>query len=252
MSKAVEHAADWVYRGVWGVLTSWFNVPQDAPTLPAAPGETLRVFKPSRRFVAYRKFYFWVFLLVTDAALTAGWLALVIALPLVGALLLPVYLVVLVLPDILAFIAIHLRYDTTWYVLSERSMRIRRGIWIIHETTITYENIQNVGVRQGPVERHFGISTLTVHSAGGGGAAGGKGGHAGAAGAHMGVIEGIADAQELRDMITARVERSRAAGLGDERAPSAAPAPAPGIVLGPEHIRVLAEIRELVRHPAPS
>jgi uncharacterized membrane protein YdbT with pleckstrin-like domain len=43
-----------------------------------------------------------------------------------------------------AYIAIHLRYDTTWYVHGDRSLRIRRGIWVIHETTLTFENIQNV------------------------------------------------------------------------------------------------------------
>lgn len=246
MNTRAERAAEWIYRGLWGVLASWFNVPRDPPSLPAAPGEPLRTFKPSRQFLAYRKLYFWIGLFIIDLLLTIGWIAIVIANPLVGGLLFPVYLIAAVVPDVLAYIAIHLRYDTTWYVMSERSMRIRRGIWIIHETTITYENIQNVGVRQGPVERHFGIANLIVKTAGGGG--GGKGSHAAhaaAGGAHVGLIEGITDAPALRDAIMSRVERSRSAGLGDER--HAPGAPAGSIVLGPEHVRVLAEIRDLVR-----
>jgi membrane protein YdbS with pleckstrin-like domain len=245
MSGHAERAAGWLYEGLWGVLVSWFNVPRDPPTLPAASGEALRTFKPSPRFLAYRKLYFWVALTIVDVALTIGWIAVVVANPVVGGLLFPVYLVVAVVPDVLAYIAIHLRYDTTWYVMSERSVRIRRGIWIIHETTITYENIQNVAVRQGPIERHFGIATLTVQTAGGGG--GGKGEHAGMAGAHVGIIEGITDASELRDAIMARVERSRSAGLGDERRAPSGGVPTDALVLGPEHVRVLAEIRELVR-----
>ena len=65
--------------------------------------------------------------------------------------------------------AMHLRYDTTWYVLTNRSLRIRRGIWMIHETTITYENVQNVSVNQGPLQRIFGIADVLVQTAGGGG-----------------------------------------------------------------------------------
>ncbi len=246
MSRHAERAAEWIYRGVWGVLVSWFNVPREPPTLPAAHGEEVRSLKPSRQYLKYRKLYFWVGLTFIDVLLTIGWFAILIAQPIVGAILFPIYLIVAVVPDIVAYVAIHLCYDTTWYVLSERSMRIRRGIWIIHETTITYENIQNVGVHQGPIQRHYGIATLTVKTAGGGGG-GGKGEHAGMAGAHIGIIEGITDAKELRDAIMAKVERSRSAGLGDERHPSPLTAPSNSIVLGPEHLRVLAEIRELIR-----
>lgn len=255
----VERAADWVYQGLWGILASYFKVPREAPTLPAgAADDTVRSFKPSPRFIAYQKFYFWIVLTLIDGALTIAWLAILIASPLVGVLLFPIYLAVAVIPDIFAYIAIHLRYDSTWYALSERSMRLRRGIWVIHETTITYENIQNIGVRQGPVQRHFGIATLTVHTAGGGSGAGAGGKHsghgrAGAAAAHLGVIEGITDARELRDRLMARVERSRSAGIGDEHHDAhlphstTHPAPAGSLVLGPEHLAVLAEIRELVR-----
>ena len=71
-----------------------------------------------------------------------------------------------VLPDILAYIAIHLRYDTMWYVMTDRSLRCRRGIWVIFEHTITFENVQNVHVRRGPVQYFFGISTVVVETAG--------------------------------------------------------------------------------------
>lgn len=247
---SAERAAEWVYRGLWGVLASWFRVPREAPELPpGSPGDSVRAFKPSPRFLAYQKFWFWILLLPVDGALTVGWLAILLGAPVAGVLLFPVYLAIAVVPDIFAYIAIHLRYDSTWYVLSDRSMRLRRGIWVIHETTITYENIQNIGVRQGPVQRHFGIATLTVHTAGGGsgGEGGGKHGGAGATGAHIGLIEGITDAHELRDRLAARVERSRSAGIGDEHHGLHAPAGAGGLALGPEHLAVLAEIRDLVK-----
>src|SRR5262252_829179 len=77
-------------------------------------------------------------------ALLIAWLAITAASFRIGLLLAPLALAVMVLPDIVAYVAIHLRYDTTWYVLTHRSLRIRRGIWVIHETTITFENVQNV------------------------------------------------------------------------------------------------------------
>jgi hypothetical protein len=51
----------------------------------------------------------------------------------------------------------------------------------------------------------------------------------------------------LRDAIMSRVERSRSAGLGDEHHTDAHGGLADTIALGPEHVRVLAEIRDLVR-----
>ncbi len=80
------------------------------------------------------------------------------------------------------------------YVLSDRTLRIRRGIWIINEVTITYENIQNVSVRQGPLQRYYGISDLVVQTAGGGGA--GPHGEQNL-GSHLGLLEGIDNAEDV-------------------------------------------------------
>jgi len=205
-------AARHVYRGVWAVLARFFKVPQDPPTLLAIGGDEVRSFRPAPGFLAYLKFQFWLLLTAVDGALAVLWLVLLVSQPLVAVLLGPLFLVVMVLPDILAYVALHLRYDTTWYVMSGRSLRIRRGIWIIRETTITFENVQNVEMKQGPLQRYFGISSLVVQTAGGGGAQPQQG----QTDTHVGLIEGIADAKEIRDVIMARVRRSRRAGLGDE------------------------------------
>jgi hypothetical protein len=123
---------------------------------------------------------------------------------------------------VLAYVAIHLRYDTTWYVISERSMRLRHGVWSVHETTITFENVQNVQVSQGPLQRYFGFSDLVVQTAGGGGSAGPHG-HAAGGGAHAGRIEGVEDPNAMRELIMAKVRASRSAGLGDEPGVGRAP-----------------------------
>ena len=146
----------------------------------------------------------------------------------------------IIAPDIVVYIGIHLRYDTTWYVLSDRTLRIRRGIWIINEVTITYENIQNVSVRQGPLQRYFGISDLVVQTAGGGGAVG-QHGEQNLSG-HLGLLEGIDNAQEVRELIMDKWRAAKNAGLGDE---AHRPSTAASNAFGNAEQAVLEQIRDL-------
>ena len=237
MSRRVEEATAWVYRGIWGVLTGWFRVPSGPPSPPGRLDEESRSYRPSDGFLRYLKLKFWLVLVIVDVAIFAGWLALFVFRPKLALWLAPVAVAIAVVPDVIAYIAIHLRYDTTWYVFTDRSLRIRRGIWIIHETTITFENIQNVAVNSGPLERYFGIANVTVDTAGGGQAHKEKGGHQ-AANYHQGLIEGIDNANEIRTQILMRVRRSRSAGLGDEGISAAG--------WSHLHVALLREIRDLI------
>ena len=241
MSQSVEKAAAKFYEGFWGVLTRWFKVPSNPPSLPVHAGEKMDSFRPALGFLRYLKFKFWVILILIDTVIIVLWIALTIALPLVGILLTPLVLAITILPDIVAYLAIHLRYDTTWYVMTERSLRIRRGIWIINEITITFENIQNVTIKQGPLQRYFGISDIKVHTAGGGSAEHGP--HGSQTGfSHQGLLEGLADARTIRDLILKRLKHSKSAGLGDEEEQLSY---ASGWT--PQQVTVLTEIRDLIR-----
>jgi uncharacterized membrane protein YdbT with pleckstrin-like domain len=226
---------------VWGVLTRWFRVPDQPPTLPALSGETITSFQPDRGFLRYLLLQFWIALVVIDGVILVGWLVITIASPVVGAILFAPALVLAVVPDILAYLAVHLRFDTTWYVMGDRSLRIRRGIWVIHETTLTFENVQNVSIRQGPVQRYFGISNLLVETAGGGQSQAGPHGMQ-APSTHRGLIEGIADAQRIRELIMKQLRKSRSAGLGDE-----ADLPHQGRNWTEAHLLALREVRDAVR-----
>ncbi len=210
---AVHEACKWCYRGIWGVLTPYFKLPKEPPNLPRAAGETVEYLHPSEEYLRYRKFQFWIMLFVMDIFFTIVWLIIFVSFPIVGILITPLALAIIILPDIVAYIGIHLNYDTTWYVLSDRTMRLRRGVWTMHETTITFENIQNIHVQQGPLQRWFGFSNLMVQTAGGGGDAAHGGGMSGA---HVGVLEGLHNAQEIRERILARCGRNAGSGLGDE------------------------------------
>lgn len=206
-----ERAAEWVYRGIWAVLAGWFRVPAGPPEPPAMAGEIVESFRPAPGYLRYLKFIFWIVLVLIDAAILIPWVILCFVDPTVAMILAIPFWFIAIAPDIVAYIAIHLRYDTTWYALTDRSLFIRRGIWVIRETTITYENIQNAVIHQGPLQRYFGISTLEVRTAGGG-----SSGPGGAVGGHVGLLEGIAGATRIRDLVMERARRSRSTGLGDE------------------------------------
>ena len=245
----MDQAAAWIYQGVWAGVVALFRVPPEPPMLPAA-GEAVRALRPAAGYLRYLKFFFWLALVPGDILPLVGWVAVAAVSPVLALVLAVPFLFALVAPDVVAYVGIHLRYDTTWYVLTDRSLRIRRGILSIHETTISFENVQNVEVRQGPVQRYFEIADVIVTTAGGG-ARHAKGEASTSTGAHVGILQGLADAQAVRDLILDRVKRSRSSGLGDERQGPVVPAPGlPAAARSASHMEILREIRDVARRLA--
>jgi len=237
-ASRVDRAAAWIYRGLWGVIVGWLRVPPLPDDLPSRAGEAPDRFHPALGFLRYLQFWFWLALIAIDGAILLGWGVLFYNNRLWGWILLAPALLIAIVPDIIAYIAIHLRYDTTWYVMTDRAIRIRRGVWIINEVTITFENVQNVKITQGPLQRFFGVSNLTIETAGAGASE-----QSGSV-TNQARIEGVANAQELRDKIMSRVRRSRTAGLGDEH-PGASRA-ARGAWTG-EQVAMLGEVLDEAR-----
>ena len=236
MSGATERATAWVYRGVWGAMVRYLRVPDQPPGVPPGGGEVVRSVKPAAGFLRYLKLQFWVLLVIIDVCIIGVWVIILVASPIAGAITAPLFWGVAVIPDIFAFVAIHVRYDTTFYIITERGVRIRRGVWLIHENTITFENVQNVEVKQGPLQRHYGISDVLIQTAGGGGSTGAHGEQS--LSGHAGLLEGVDHAAELRDLIMSRALASRSAGLGDEHHDRPAPRG-----LSAAHLGVLRDIR---------
>jgi membrane protein YdbS with pleckstrin-like domain len=107
-------------------------------------------------------------------------------------------------------------FNRRWYLVTDRSLRIREGVWTVHERTMSFANVQNLEIRQGPVHRLLGIAALEVRSAGGGHgktaeAQGGKQ----IADLHVAYFRGVDNAEEIRDLILARLRGLRDSGLGD-------------------------------------
>ena len=237
---ATDRAAEWVYSGVWQVLSNRFNVPATPPTLPTEAGETPDAFKPTRGHLRYMKLEYLISMTVVSVAIFIGWVVLTIALWWVGLLLFIPAALLVVAFWVVGYIALHLKYDTTWYVMTDRSLRIRRGIWVIREMTFTFENVQNVKVRQGPLQRMFGVSDLLVETAGAGADPSNHGGPA----LNQGVVQGVADAWALRDRVLAKLKTSQTAGFGDDLDAPIPPTSPTAAGWSAEHLAALRSIRD--------
>jgi membrane protein YdbS with pleckstrin-like domain len=150
-----------------------------------------------------------------------------------------------------SFLMVFLDYEYRWYVITDRSLRLREGLLRVDERTMTFSNIQNVSIRQGPLQRVFGISDLEVSTAGGGSGKAAKGEHElGARDLHRAFFRGIDNPAEVRDAILVHLRSLRASGLGDpEEEHRAAAQPTGAVAIGPEVLEaargVLAETRAL-------
>jgi len=113
--------------------------------------------------------------------------------------------------------ATRLNYEMRWYIVTDRSLRVREGIFGMREMTLTYANVQNISIRQGPLQRALGIADVVVRTAGGGGATDGHGHQSErlGGGMHAGTLRAVDNAEQVRDLILERLRRLRDAGLGD-------------------------------------
>jgi len=181
------------------------------PHLPEGSGE-VQVLRPAAQFLTYR--YLQVLLTAgiesVPVAIACGmalWkfraLGLAIALPLVLLLLATVGI---------ALVAMRLDWELRHYVIGGRSLRVRAGAWVQREITLSYANVQNVEVVQGPVERLFGFKALRISTAGGSRP---RKDQLHLGGSHDAVLLGITNAEEIRELIMSSLRRRRDAGLGD-------------------------------------
>lgn len=116
------------------------------------------------------------------------------------------------------YLMVRLDYRYRWYMTTDTSLRIREGITTVRERTMTFANIQNLSLRQGPLQRLFGIADLQVRTAGGGGAEGseeGRKGHSEDDNMHLGYFRGVDNAEQIRDLVLGQMRRLRDSGLGD-------------------------------------
>ncbi len=227
-----------------------FRAPLGPPAAPSGEHASIEVVRAAPRYLSYRLLGVGCLgLFVAFAALLS--FALGFAAPplwIVSALL------VLVFGPLVAlqYFAVRVDYDLRYYVITDRSVRVREGAWRVAEKTITFANVQNVRVEQGPIQRLFGFSDVRVDTAGGGMVQAGQ--HSVAV-SHGVLLAGIENAAALRDAILEHVRRRTDAGLGDGDERAAALAARAGSAWSQEHVAALRELRaaaEALRRAAES
>ncbi len=198
-----------MYEALKSLLMAILRLP-DRPPEPPGHGP-VRVFRASPAFLRYRYVVAALSFLPATIGLAAGVGGVIAAEPGAGVALLVVSAIALVLAALLTYFTVRLDYEMRYYLVTDRSLRIREGVWVLRELTLSFVNVQHVSIQQGPIERLLGISNVIVDTAGGGGRKDETLGHG-----HRGILRGIEDAEAVRDRIRACLEQvHREAGLGD-------------------------------------
>ncbi len=203
-----------MYSPVKELALRLLKAPRRPPDAPAGSHDTMQVFRASPRYLIYRLLGFGVLALVLTTVLLVLY---VVALteqemaPLVLAVILTPLLATAVF---VGYFLVRIDYDMRYYIVTDRSVRIREGAWTVKEMTLTHANVQNLRIVQGPLERLFGIRNLKLYTAGGGGAASAQGHQV--TDAHAAQMAGVENAREVRDLVLSHLRRhADGTGLGD-------------------------------------
>jgi uncharacterized membrane protein YdbT with pleckstrin-like domain len=186
------------------------------PHVPEGAAESVRVFNAARNYFVLRLILWGIGnAVVALALLLAFGLSFIPTMP---RLLHTIWLTVLAfaagvfvasLP--ITYFLQRLNYRMRWYIVTDRSLRIRRGVVWLREMTMTFANIQEIRVTANPIERLLGLANVEVHSAGGG-----VNPHGGASSGHVGEFQGVDNAGAIRDLIVERLRVYRDSGLGEK------------------------------------
>ena len=199
-------------------LLRWLRVPPE-PTPPEGSSDSVIVFRAGRNYWRWR-LVSWATAQLSVLILLGLFATLFFVVRLKSPPLFVVLGQAAAIAAILAYLVLlpityqlqRLNYELRWYIVTDRSLRIRSGIWNVEEVTMTFANIQDLRITAGPLQGWLGLADLVVSSAGGG-AAKGKG--ATDKSGHTAQFAGIENATATRDLIVERLKHYRDAGLGD-------------------------------------
>lgn len=150
--------------------------------------ETRKSFVPSPRLRTLYNVYLiivvWVAILpwlIPLAIFSPPWVSLLVAVPILAI----VFLVIWWIPRY---------YSTILYMLQEKEISWKRGVWFRQTGIVPYNRITNIDILQGPLSRLFGLSSLRIQTAG----------YSAQASAEL-VLAGIETPEEIRDIIMRHV-----------------------------------------------
>ena len=213
----IEALKAWVFR--------LMKVPPQPEPPAGAPG-SVRIFRAARGYFYYRLVGWVIQQTGVLIGLIVGFASLQTAVPaddLMGQLfwffeILALLGFVIQLPVTLLMVS--LDYQNRWYMVTDRSLRIREGIQQVQERTMSFTNIQNLEIKQGPLQRVLEIADLEVRTAGGGDAPANAGAKGQNESMHLGYFRGVDNADEIRQLISDSQRKIGASGLGDPEDPA--------------------------------
>ncbi|PKG33901.1 PH domain-containing protein [Methanoregula sp.] len=189
-------------------------------------------FKPSPAFVPW---------FIIDFLLILGLIACFTVLPMFVAagpeidVLFPMAVLAGLLFIVVLFIVwTRLYYATMEYELHDDELRWRRGVWFRTTGIVPYNRITNLDLRQGPVMRWLGISTISVQTAG----------YSGQAVPEI-RIEAIEHAEELREILRGYVRACSGRSDGTGTGASVPPVAESPVATTGTSILILDELRKI-------
>lgn len=89
-------------------------------------------------------------------------------------------------------------YKTIFFELKDDEVTWKRGVWFRMTGIVPYDRITNIDIYQGPLMRYFGFSSIKLQTAG----------YSAQARSEI-VLEGIVEAEDLRETIRSLIRESR-------------------------------------------
>ena len=103
-----------------------------------------------------------------------------------------------------------LNYEMRWYIVTDRSLRIRSGVVWLQEMTMTFANIQEIRVNANPFERLLGLANVEVR------AAADRTDREYRPPGTSGTSPSVDNAEAIRDLLVERLRMYRDSGLGEK------------------------------------
>lgn len=201
-----------IFTALKNIIFPLLKIESTQPTIPAGHehDKHLQVIRADAKY--------WSYIILMLCLYAGGWIvgmcvfaiSVLVAAPALIWLVIPVLIFALV--KMLIVLTVHrIDYELRWYIITDTSITVREGAWTVQEITASYQNIQNVSVTQGPLERAFGFANVHIDTAGSGASQKKGEGISG----HQAVLRGVGNAQHIRDTILENLRSYRNAGLGD-------------------------------------
>lgn len=190
----------------------------DPPHLPEGSA-LVRALKPSESWFTYRALTAMFGLL--GQVIGTGVIAVAAVAKLGGAGVAIAVLLLLLEAGVVGFalVATRVDFELRHFLVGDRSLRVTEGALTRREATLSYANVQNLEVTQGPLERLFGFQNLTVTTAGADQAPGTT------ENSHSVTLVGLSNAEEIRTLILGMLHQRKDSGLGEHVSTGTEPLP---------------------------